>query len=38
MLYRRTCLLVDYEDANKSLDKAKPQKRASVSQSLLLHI
>lgn len=31
MLYRRTCLLVEYQEANKALDKAKPQKKAAVS-------
>ena len=30
MHYRRTCLLVEYEDANRALDKAKPQKKAAV--------
>jgi len=30
MLFRRTCLLVDYEDANRALDKAKPAKRKAV--------
>ncbi|KAI1296856.1 Sorting nexin-5 [Halotydeus destructor] len=31
MLHRRTCLLVDYENANRSLDKAKPHKKESIS-------
>lgn len=31
MLNRRTCLLVNYEDSNKVLDKAKPAKKAAVS-------
>ena len=30
MHFRRTCLLVEYEDANRALDKAKPQKKSSV--------
>ena len=34
MLFRRTCLLVDYEDANRALDKAKPAKRQAVSMKL----
>ncbi|KAL5012840.1 hypothetical protein ScPMuIL_011391 [Solemya velum] len=33
MLFRRTCLLVDYEDANKALDKAKPNKRGLMEQN-----
>lgn len=32
MLFRRTCLLVAYEDSNKDLSKAKPQKREAVSR------
>ena len=31
MLFKRTCLLVDYEDASKALEKAKPNKRQAVS-------
>ena len=31
MLLRRTCLLIDYEDANKALEKAKPPKLEAVS-------
>ena len=38
MHYRRTCLLVDYEDANRTLDKAKPHKRAAVSHCTLIHL
>jgi len=30
MLFRRTCLLVAYEDANRGLEKAKPAKRKAV--------
>ncbi|XP_053399592.1 sorting nexin-5-like [Mercenaria mercenaria] len=33
MLFRRTCLLVDYEDANKALDKAKPAKRKAAEEA-----
>ncbi|XP_064606102.1 sorting nexin-5-like [Liolophura sinensis] len=33
MLYRRTCLLVQYEDANKALEKAKPQKRQAAEEA-----
>lgn len=32
MLFSRTCLLIDYENANRSLDRAKPNKRQSVSE------
>ncbi|XP_061164956.1 sorting nexin-5-like [Saccostrea echinata] len=32
MLFRRTCLLVTYEDANKSLEKAKPNKRTAAEE------
>lgn len=35
MLFRRTCLLVDYEDANKALDKAKPAKRKAAEEAKL---
>lgn len=35
MLFRRTCLLVDYEDANRALEKAKPAKRKAVSLKFL---
>lgn len=35
MLFRRTCLLVDYENANKSLDKAKPNRREIAEQTKL---
>ena len=31
MLFRRTCLLVDYEQSNRNLDKAKANKRDAVS-------
>lgn len=31
MLMQRTGLLVDYENANKALDKAKPLKKEAVS-------
>lgn len=30
MLFRRTCLMVSYEEANKALEKAKPNKREAV--------
>ena len=30
MLFRRTCLLVVYEDASKALEKAKPNKKTTV--------
>ncbi|XP_046574369.1 sorting nexin-32-like [Haliotis rubra] len=33
MLLRRTCLLVEYEDANKALDKAKPLKRQAAEEA-----
>ncbi|XP_052795207.1 sorting nexin-5-like [Mya arenaria] len=33
MLFRRTRLLVDYEDANKALDKAKPAKRTAAEEA-----
>ncbi len=36
MLYRRTCLLIDYEESNKALDKAKPHRKAAVSFSYLI--
>ena len=38
MHYRRTCLLVEYEDANRALDKAKPHKKSAVciQSSLIL--
>ncbi|XP_041357447.1 sorting nexin-6-like [Gigantopelta aegis] len=32
MLLRRTCLLIDYEDANKALDKAKPPKLQAAEE------
>ncbi|XP_052280581.1 sorting nexin-5-like isoform X1 [Dreissena polymorpha] len=32
MLFRRTCLLVEYEDANRALDKAKPAKRKQAEE------
>lgn len=31
MLLTRTNMLVDYENANKALDKAKPHKKQAVS-------
>jgi hypothetical protein len=37
MLFRRTILLVDYEDANRALDKAKPAKRKAVSNGILCY-
>lgn len=33
MLFRRTCLLVDYEDANRALDKAKSTKRQAAEEA-----
>ncbi|ELT94739.1 hypothetical protein CAPTEDRAFT_207998 [Capitella teleta] len=36
MLYRRTCLLMDYEEANRVLSKAKPNKQQEVSKSPLV--
>lgn len=33
MLFRRTCLLVDYEDANRMLEKAKPHKRQLAEET-----
>ncbi|XP_035216499.1 sorting nexin-32-like isoform X3 [Stegodyphus dumicola] len=33
MLLQRTCLLVEYENANKALDKAKPQKKAAAEEA-----
>jgi len=35
MLFKRTCILVDYEDANKALDKAKPAKRQAAEDAKL---
>lgn len=32
-MFRRTCLLVDYEDANKAYDKAKPAKRKQAEET-----
>ena len=31
MLFSRTCLLIEYENANRILDRAKPNKRQVVS-------
>jgi len=31
MLFKRTCLMISYEDANRALDKAKPAKKSAVS-------
>ncbi|XP_076343894.1 sorting nexin-32-like isoform X2 [Tachypleus tridentatus] len=36
MLFRRTCLLVAYENSNKALDKAKPNKRDAAEEAKLL--
>lgn len=33
MLYNRTCLMVEYEDANKAYQKAKPQKRQEAEDA-----
>ena len=33
MLFKRTCLLVDYEDASKALEKAKPNKREAAEEA-----
>lgn len=33
MLFKRTCLLVDYEDASKALEKAKPNKRQAAEDA-----
>ena len=33
MLLKRTCLLVDYEDSMKALEKAKPNKKQAVSDN-----
>ncbi|KAL4229785.1 hypothetical protein ACF0H5_010176 [Mactra antiquata] len=33
MLFRRTCLMVEYEDANKALEKAKPAKRKAAEEA-----
>jgi len=30
MLFRRTCKLVEFENAEKALEKAKPQKKEQV--------
>lgn len=30
MLFKRTCLMINYEDANRALDKAKPAKKSSM--------
>lgn len=38
MLMQRTGLLVDYENANKSLDKAKPLKKQAVSLNMLFSV
>ncbi|XP_023228928.1 sorting nexin-32-like [Centruroides sculpturatus] len=35
MLFRRTCLLVEYENSNKLLDKSKPNKREMAEQTKL---
>lgn len=35
MLYRRTCLMVEYENANKMMDKAKTNKRDMAEKSKL---
>lgn len=32
MLFRRTCLMVSYEEANKALEKAKPNKREAAEE------
>ncbi|KAK3578316.1 hypothetical protein CHS0354_004225 [Potamilus streckersoni] len=32
MLFRRTCLLIDYQDANRALEKAKPQKKQAAEE------
>ena len=31
MLFRRTCKLVEFENANKALEKAKPKNQEAVS-------
>ena len=36
MLYGRTRLLIDYENANRTLSKAKPHKVAAVSISAMI--
>jgi len=36
MLFKRTCLLINYEDANRALDKAKPAKRSTVDDCSFL--
>ena len=36
MLQRRTCLLIEYESANRNLDKAKGNRREEVSLHLPL--
>ncbi|KAJ8298040.1 hypothetical protein KUTeg_024571 [Tegillarca granosa] len=33
MLFRRTCLLVEYEDSNRNLDKAKPNKQQAAEEA-----
>lgn len=35
MLFQRTCLLVEYENANKALDKTKPQRREMAEEAKL---
>ena len=30
MLFKRTTLMINYEDANRALDKAKPNKKSAV--------
>ena len=36
MLYGRTCKLVEFENATKALEKAKPLKREAVSITLIV--
>ncbi|XP_014678582.1 PREDICTED: uncharacterized protein LOC106818381, partial [Priapulus caudatus] len=38
MLLRRTCLLVEYETANKTLDKAKPNKKEAPHPSTMAQL
>ena len=35
MLFQRTCLMINYEDTIRALDKAKPQKKQAVCTYIL---
>jgi len=36
MLFKRTCLMIDYENANQRLDKAKPNKKKDAEEAKLI--